>query len=264
MPSDVTKFAVTAAIERAKSSVAVFISDGGQNEFSAILLKLGRFHLAVTAAHCVRDIKDRRSLIMSTFASGPPGVLVLDPNFHALTEVDIGVITLEPSCAEHLAVHWLGLEDLDSNLATPGQNVVLIGFPASLFSVAEAGPQSVASPQPVGLALEVSFKRPVSSLRRADDPRVDFYLNWDVGKILDRSTDRPLAALDPSGMSGSGVFWIPPDTGQHLWSPTAIRLSGILSSTIEREGLIRCMRVEHALTLLGVPLEISDERPDQA
>jgi hypothetical protein len=259
-PSDMTKAAVLAVAERVKRSTAVVLSDGGANQFTAILFSLDGRHFAMTAGHCVHAVRNKRSLLFSTFAAQSPGVPVPRAQLLAHDDLDIGVIVLQSEAAIDLKAEWLTLADLSSNRIRPGENVVFVGFPAGLFRVEQGSVCSVASATPVALALEVSSRWPRSDLSRPADPAVDFFLDWDITRVLQSGLDRPIEPFSPSGMSGSGIFWVPCVDGQRVWSPTEICLAGVLSSTIDQEQLMRCMRIEHALNLLGFRLEIGNEQ----
>lgn len=234
-------------------SVAVFLSDGGSNQFSGILLKAQDRYFSITAGHCIQDIRDASSLRISTFERQSPGVIVEPLHFGRIPEQDLGLIELRFDKAKELNASWIDLSSINSNHASPGAHVCMLGFPSQLIS-AQGGEEHIASPQGFLYFSLVTSRTPSAVLRRAPDPQYDFFVEWERDNVVIPESGTPLPSINPEGMSGCGVFVIhPPSTGQ-VWSPTSMRLAGILSSYIEGDNLFRCNRIEHVLSLIGLDI----------
>ena len=251
-----------AVTERFVARTGVFLSDAGQNQFTGIFFRSFDGSLYIfTAAHCIRDITDFESVLLATYRKPSPGILVDLSGYTLHSELDLAVIALDKDIADSLDVDWFEKDDISSNGAFEGEIACAYGFPSQFFEVHEGTPR-VAQPTPHIYLTEVSLRSPQAQLTRPASEEIDFFIEKEQGNTLGEGGEL-LPPYSPRGMSGCGVYTVPRPKVSEIWSPSDARLAGILCSVIESEGLIRCIRVEHVLSLCGYKVSAAEGSLDR-
>jgi hypothetical protein len=152
-----------------------------------------------------------------------PVILLSDADSHD----DLAAILLPTQPRQVIEAHFY---EFDEKHVTPdvGCSVIFLGYPATRSE--HYGANYVANPHyDCG---EIC----VGTRDKDYDPSLHFLIRYSSSK-----------AVDPHGLSGSGV-WFSPPIGM-IWSPN-VHLAGLLTHYFEDKKALRCYRVETVLSFL--------------
>lgn len=243
--------------EALKRSICLLLSDNGQNFFSGVLVRDRTRYFIISANHCIDNVRDWRTLLVSTFGNQSRGnrvdlikaEMLTRRNSDDISEFDIGVIEISKTCAYSLNGTWLDRSKISSEFAYMGATVVAIGFPSQLCDVSETGGTRRANPSPYLFVSQVADKLPeLSSESVPINASADIILYYDGSNI---SLDGEPIMVHPAGMSGCGLFTIPAEGDGIIWDAGDIKLAGSQSSFVGHKYL-RGKRSECILKLLDI------------
>lgn len=208
----------------------------------------GRLFL-VTAAHNCQGMNDAESLtIFSANRSSTTPLTVIQANYgQGLLdgEADVAWVELEPVSASNSDLVGVALESIIActTLDTVGAYIVS-GFPA-LLSREE---QRNANNRNFVIPLALYITHPTQQEDLAYGPIALSYAPTAFGPhgIEDM--------VPPRGMSGGGIWRIPPPDDPVIWTPGRLRLIGITTLYFQRLDEVRGVRMHHWLELLSSDL----------
>jgi hypothetical protein len=101
-------------------------------------------------------------------------------------------------------------------------------------------------------------KRVPTRLDRPAQKHIDLFVHYDIDDLVRVGSEDPVQPVQPSGISGCGLFRVERVRKRGLWSPGPLPLVGIQSSYYSARGLLRATRSEFAVRLLE---EVSKRTP---
>jgi hypothetical protein len=214
------------------------VSDQGQNQFSGVLIRDDDRYFVATAAHCLQNVRDGKSLTISTWtprarsdARTLPGcdALMLEANQVPDADTDIALLRLPDEFARDCDGEFLTREGLSPGTPKVGLPVLFFGFPSAWQSPRDGR----VTPEPLPLFANVIEPPEPSFLATPIEPDVDFFVKYGPKVLREGVTPRESPRLQ--GVSGGGVFGRPVPTKSKVWSASDIRLAGILSSALYPE-----------------------------
>ncbi|MFP3939413.1 MAG: hypothetical protein ACOC7L_04305 [Acidobacteriota bacterium] len=229
-------------------SLAVVIRDRAGNVATgtAVCVEVGRHLLLATAGHVIEDVgRDRLRLVPPGERSAPPVPFLrrsCGPERPAPAS-DVAWLEVDRRMARERRLRFLGLHHLRPRHPARSDHVLLAhGYPRDWARVT----QSLAAVQST-----VGFTRPAAprSLVRSLGPS-EIALEYPPRD----ATGQPIAAPDPYGFSGGGVWWHPaPGTspGRGLVGADGLRLVGLNTRWGRRSGVLFGTRIEEWLALVA-------------
>jgi len=234
------------------------------DSFSCVFVQNDTKFYVVTARHCLEYLNESSRIMISTFNNRWPGEIIpLDfkdnVNFGMSKNkrIDICYLELDKKTARSLKVNFFPSYNSISQAYKYDTRVCLIGFPKQFleqrFTLNTSNiPKYNLLVKPFICWTNISNRIPeeTSVFDYQPDLNLDIYLEYDPRKIHDVNTDNILPDIRPQGMSGCGVFEVPIERKNKIWSPSDIKLIGIQSSYYPRNKLLKATKIEHLFEIL--------------
>lgn len=219
-------------------------SDGGDNLFSGVYVRFRDRPFLLTAAHCLKDVRDRESLQLvfddPPRRSGP----VFGRGTKDEDRYDMGILELDPGFAASLPVDWIVEAQMYSDCVAPGQLLIVRG---SVVCAAHVPDGMILFPRDAIFETRM-LDRQVSGVTPPIGAE-DLLLEFDPEQF-----ERPwVAGSTPRGLSGAGVFALLEPRDGEVWDPRKhIHLVGIQSAALTKQArCLRAKRIDVARRVLG-------------
>ncbi len=210
---------------------------------SAFRVSAGQQKYLVTAAHVMRQAKQRFTRFGVSAADGAAPAELTERPFRFCAQHDLAVLELPSEYVVEEGCYWpLGSADPDDR-ALSSDYLFLHGFP---------GTRSKFSALANGL---VNQSFPYGVMRRHEDlPSgvldFEFAMDFDPSNMRN-ADDEPTDWLDPHGLSGSPV-WRIGASGHRVdeWEPAKSKLVGIVTRWLPDDKLLLATKVQHLISLV--------------
>lgn len=138
---------------------------------------------------------------------------------------------------------------------TPNDSFVVSGIPGQGFFIDEATKTITSNYLSLGLAGLPETEWPKTKTETVKPPSndVDMFLNYT--KDFSDDQDNPMLPIDPHGFSGGGIWSVPKQTSDTVWSPGASKLTAVeysLGIVGQKWKYLRATRITHWLRLLAL------------
>ncbi|MCZ6688100.1 MAG: trypsin-like serine protease [Planctomycetota bacterium] len=260
MSSKLYDEAVFAVGRYLKNYSGVVFDKRSEQLFNGVFILHEGRHFLGTAAHCLEHIdraEDFSGLHIMTMRRrfGMSAALPMATTYSLPTDhYDVGVLEFSDDLATSLGASWIDETSASSAEAQIGRHVCSVGTPGTRTSDKEVLGHRVTELQPDFI---------VSSITERDASRLSDY-NSDVDILVewpDKARDkdgRPTAHCGTfAGMSGSGVFLIPPMHEGRVWSPSETELVGIFTSQYPETRLWKFQRIELLFEAIRIHIQQS-------